>query len=26
MPQVGMSVKMVNCGLSTDDTPFYEFE
>lgn len=26
IPQVGMSVKMVNCGLSTDDTPFYEFE
>lgn len=25
-PQVGMSVKMVNCGLSTDGTPFYEFE
>ena len=25
-PQVGMNVKMVNCGLSTDDTPFYEFE
>ncbi len=26
MPQAGMSVKMVNCGLSTDGTPFYEFE
>jgi hypothetical protein len=26
MPQVGMSVKIVNCGLSSDDTPFYEFE
>ena len=26
MPQVGMSVKIVNCGLSSDYTPFYEFE
>ena len=25
-PRAGMSVKMVNCGLSTDGTPFYEFK
>jgi hypothetical protein len=25
-PIVGMKVKMINCGISPDGTPFYEFD
>jgi uncharacterized OB-fold protein len=25
-PSVGMKVKMINCGISPDGTPFYEFD
>jgi hypothetical protein len=25
-PQIGMSVKMINCGVSGEGTPFYEFQ
>jgi hypothetical protein len=25
-PSVGMMVKMINCGVSPDGSPFYEFE
>jgi uncharacterized OB-fold protein len=24
-PQIGMRVKMINCGVSSEGTPFYEF-
>ena len=26
LPRVGIDVKMTNCGISSDGTPFYEFE
>lgn len=26
LPQVGMRVKMINCGISVEGTPFYEFQ
>ena len=25
-PSVGMKVKMINCGISPNGTPFYEFD
>ena len=25
-PQIGMRVKMINCGVSGEGTPFYEFQ
>jgi uncharacterized OB-fold protein len=25
-PQIGMRVKMINCGVSSEGTPFYEFQ